>query len=203
LRNQGEADDVPGWLERARGGSRDALGAALESCRRYLLRVAGRRLDPELRAKGGASDVVQQTFLEAQRDFTQFAGDSEAEWLAWLRHLLLHNVGKLQRHYRTGKRRADREIALDGDGRVDRIEPAAEWTSPSGHAAANEAAARLEAAMARLPQEYRQILELRHREQCSFREIGERLGRSTNAARMLWVRAVERLREELPESHDR
>jgi RNA polymerase sigma-70 factor (ECF subfamily) len=196
------AVDLPDALAQARGGSREALGAALEACRHYLLRMAGRQLDPEIRAKGGASDLVQQTFLEAQRDFAHFQGTSETELLAWLRHLLLHNVGKLQRHYRTRKRQAGREVTLAGDDRSSGPEPAADWTSPSGQAAANEEAARLEEGLARLPEPYRRVIEWRHREQCSFREIGARLGRTPNAARMLWVRAVERLREELPESHE-
>src|SRR3954468_10328040 len=94
------------WLAAARGGSREALGQALQECPRYLLGVAQRELDSELQAKGGASDLVQQTSLEAQRDFTKFHGDTEGELHAWLRSLLLHNLGKFRRRYRTGKRQA-------------------------------------------------------------------------------------------------
>ena len=53
-------------LAAARTGSSEALGQALQACRGYLLLLAERELDPDLRAKGGASDVVQETFLEAQ-----------------------------------------------------------------------------------------------------------------------------------------
>ena len=70
------------WLTAARDGCRDALGKALESCRRYLLCVARHELDLSLQAKGGASDLVQETFLEAHRDFDRFRGDSEVELLA-------------------------------------------------------------------------------------------------------------------------
>jgi RNA polymerase sigma-70 factor (ECF subfamily) len=202
LEDEDMAVDVRDCLSRARGGSREALGSALEACRHYLLHVAGRRLDREIRAKGGASDLVQQTFLEAQRDFAQFAGTTETELLAWLRHLLLHNVGKLERYYRTRKRHAGREVTLAGRAGSGGPEPAADLTSPSGRAAANEEVARLEEVLARLPDAYRQVIELRHREQRSFREIGARLGRTPNAARMLWVRAVERLREEVFKTHE-
>ena len=61
------SDEFAGWLIAARAGSSEALGRALEACRRYLLLVAEQDLDPDLRAKGGASDLVQQTFLEAQQ----------------------------------------------------------------------------------------------------------------------------------------
>jgi RNA polymerase sigma-70 factor, ECF subfamily len=64
--------DASQYLPAARAGSREALGQALEICRGYLLRVANQGLDAELRAKGGASDLVQETFLEAQRDFGRF-----------------------------------------------------------------------------------------------------------------------------------
>src|SRR5262249_3376165 len=97
------------WLGSARTGAREALGRALEGCRDYLLMVANKELDPQLQAKGGASDLVQQTFLEAQRDFGRFQGNSEDELLAWLRRLLLHNLADFTRRYRdTGKRQADR-----------------------------------------------------------------------------------------------
>src|SRR5262249_54728266 len=104
------AADGAGWLARARAGDRDALGRVLEVCRRYLLLIADRQLDADLRAKGGASDLVQETFLEAQRDFAQFAGNSEEELRAWLRRMLLNNLGNFTRRYRaTGKRAVGRE----------------------------------------------------------------------------------------------
>src|SRR4051812_49212731 len=100
-----EADRTAGKLAEARAGSQEALGQALEACRRYLLLVAQSELAPELQAKGGASDLVQQTFLEAQRDFPCFAGTSEAELLAWLRCILLHTLGKFSRQYRATQKR--------------------------------------------------------------------------------------------------
>ena len=94
--------NVSARLEAARSGSGDALGRVLESYRAYLLLVAARELDPKLRAKGGASDLVQETFLEAQRDFGGFHGNSDGELRAWLRQLLLHNVANFARRYRDG-----------------------------------------------------------------------------------------------------
>src|SRR5262245_29910755 len=102
------------FLPAARAGSRDALGQALDACRHYLLRIAQAGLDPDLRAKAGASDLVQETFLEAQRDFARFQGTSEAELLAWLRRLLLNNVANFTRRYReTAKRQTGREVPLE------------------------------------------------------------------------------------------
>ena len=75
-------ESIGKWLPAAQAGSREALGQVLEACRAYLLLIAREELDPALQAKGGASDLVQQTFLEAQRDFARFQGDSRS-LLAW------------------------------------------------------------------------------------------------------------------------
>jgi RNA polymerase sigma-70 factor (ECF subfamily) len=190
-------------LAAAQAGSVEALGQALEECRDYLLLIAGRELDPDLRAKGGASDLVQETFLEAQRDFARFQGDSPDELRAWLRRMLLNNVANFTRHYRaTAKRQAGRELALEaGNPSQERgAGLAADVPTPSVEAIANEQAQALQAAMAQLPEDYRQVLALRHQEQLSFEEIGTRLQRTANAARLLWLRAVDRLQQVLGES---
>jgi RNA polymerase sigma-70 factor (ECF subfamily) len=189
--------DVGRWLAEARGGCHDALGQALEACRAYLLLIAEEELDPELRRKGGASDLVQETFLEAQRDFLRFQGATPDEWRAWLRRLLLNNVTDFGRRYRvTTKRDAGREVPLDDSGGPARDLAAAD-TPPSGRAMAQEQSEALAAALTRLPEDYRQVILLRYQEQLSFEEIGSQLGRTPEAARMLWVRAVERLKQEM------
>ena len=130
------------WLTAARAGSRAALGQALDSCRTYRVWVADRELDPALRAKGGASDLVQETFLEAQRDFAQFQGASEAELRAWLSRLLFNNVCNFSRRFRdTDKRAVDREVALRREGSSDGgCGPQARAPSPSTQAMEQEQA---------------------------------------------------------------
>jgi RNA polymerase sigma-70 factor (ECF subfamily) len=196
----GRLTDAARLLAAARGGSTEALGEALESCRAYLLHVALSEMTAELQAKGGASDLVQEAFLDAQRDFGQFQGSSEEELLAWLRQVLLHKLANFRRHYRgTGKRDVAREAALPsgdtsgaGMGQV-----SADTPTPSKYAVANEKAQALEEALARLPEEYRQVILLRHDQTHSFEEIGRIMGRTANAARKLWTRALERLQQEL------
>src|SRR4051812_39065848 len=99
----------------ARRGSSEALGELLENCRRYLLTIARRELDPDLNGKGSASDLVQDTFLEAQRDFNQFDGTDDAALCHWLRQLLLNNLKNFRRHYRAAKRRSDLEVSFTGE----------------------------------------------------------------------------------------
>lgn len=189
-------------LHAARAGSRDSLGQALQSFRHYLLEIARVELDPVLRAKGGASDLVQETFLEASQAFSHFHGASRAELRAWLRCLLLHHVAKHGRRFRTTRKRGiDREIALDAASAGAGTLPARQET-PSQAVVADEEMERLQAALARLPADYRDIVRLRYQEGRSFEEIAVHIGRTANAARLLWLRAVERVKHELKRGPD-
>jgi RNA polymerase sigma-70 factor, ECF subfamily len=187
-------------LAAARAGSREALGQVLEACRGYLLLLARRECDPELQAKGGASDLVQETFLEAQQDFAQFHGSSEEELRAWLRQLLLHNLANFVRRYRTtAKRQLGREVGVDAGGSAaggGGTLPA-DVPSPSGLAMAHEQAEALRRALGRLPEDYRQVILFRYQEQRPFEEIARLMHRSSNAVRTLWSRAIRRLRQEM------
>jgi RNA polymerase sigma-70 factor (ECF subfamily) len=194
------APDAARWLPAAQAGSQEALGRMLDACRGYLLRIAGQELDPGLRAKGGASDLVQETLLDALRDFGHFRGNSEQELFAWLRRLLLNNLSNFARRYRdTAKRQASAEVPLDAGG------PSADWaatligsdSTPSAHVMAEEQAGAIQRALERLPDEYRQVILFRYQSELPFEEIGRRMGRSANTVEKLWLRAVERLRQEL------
>jgi RNA polymerase sigma-70 factor (ECF subfamily) len=196
----GAAKDINQLLPAARAGDSVAMGHALENYRHYLLLVALRELDPALQAKAGASDLVQETFLEAQRDFECFHGTSEEELRVWLRRLLLNNVANFTRRYRdTEKRAVGREVPLGTGGPSDihGAECSADTPSPSGAAVANEQARALQQALQRLPDDYRQIIWLRYQEQRPFEEIAQLLHRSPNAVRKLWARALGRLQKEL------
>jgi RNA polymerase sigma-70 factor (ECF subfamily) len=187
-------------LSEARHGSREALGQVLQLFRGYLLQIAERELDCQLRAKGGASDLVQEAFLEANRAFPRFDGKSAGELRAWLRKLLLDRVGKWKRRYRTTqKRRINRErslpIATLAEGRfVGALSP---LPSPSDEAMAHEQVAVLHMVLGRLPEDYRRVIALRYQDNLSFELIGARMGRSANAACLLWLRALERVKQEL------
>jgi RNA polymerase sigma-70 factor (ECF subfamily) len=184
----------------ARAGSADALGRALEHFRDYLLAIANRQLDPALRAKGGASDIVQETFLEAQRDFAQFTGSTAVELKAWLARLMMNNAANFARHYKaTDKRQVAREVGLpaptptvpEGSSLPGRAE------TPSVEMMAGEQTEALQKAIARLPEDYRQVITWRIQEDREFAEIAQMMGRSENAVRKLWFRAIEQLQQEM------
>jgi RNA polymerase sigma-70 factor (ECF subfamily) len=197
MADRGENADC--LLAAARGGSREALGNALEAWRRYLLAIAEGQLDADLRGKGGASDLVQETFLEAQRDFERFRGSSPDELRAWLRQVLLNNVGAFTRRFRaTSKRSVGLEVVIHaGRSSAGPGEPlAASNLSPSGIAIEREQASALRRALERLPDDYKRVVVLRFEEGRSFDEIGDLTDRSPDAARKVWARAMERLRHE-------
>src|SRR5262249_45763303 len=152
-----------------------------EACRGYLLMVANRGLDPDLRAKGGASDLVQETFLEAQRDFPQFDGSTDVELRAWLNRLLYNNLANFGRHFRaTTKRQIDREQALQTDSAAQGAGAglAAQIPTPSRQAVTREQAEAVEAAITKLPEDYRRVIILRNQEDRPFDEIARLMNRS-------------------------
>ena len=191
-------EDVGKWLPAAQAGSREALGQIMEACRAYLLLIAQEELDPALQAKCGASDLVQQTFLEAQRDFARFHGNSSS-LLAWMRRLLLNNLANFRRDYRRDKRRVTREVSLPAGDSSSWWEGGLRSASPSPSVAVmrREQSQALEQALQRLPEDYRHVVHLRYREEQSFEAIAERMQRSPNAVRKLWARAIERLQQEM------
>jgi RNA polymerase sigma-70 factor (ECF subfamily) len=188
-------------LAAARSGSREALGQVLSQYHSYLLQIARRELARDLSSKGGASDLVQETFLEAQRFFDRFGGCSAAEVRAWLRCLLLHHTAKIGRRFHTTqKRRLAREVSLDASNppatSAEALPPAS-MPSPSAYLLARERREVLLRALDRLPDDYRRVMLLRYQKEMTFDEIGRDMRRSGDAVRMLWARALERLKHEL------
>jgi RNA polymerase sigma-70 factor (ECF subfamily) len=183
------------------GFTGEEAGRGLECFRSYLLLLARVRLDPTVRAKVGASDVVQQTLFEAHRDFARFRGRTVGEQAAWLRQILARNLANVVRDLRRDKRDVDRERGLQAalDESASRLEGwlAAEQSSPSQQVERRERAVRLAEALAALPENQREAVVLRHWHGCSLVEIGERLGCTTAAVTGLLHRGLRKLRQQL------
>lgn len=178
-------------LAAARAGDRAALGRLMDVFRTYLLAVADGELAPGVRPKAQPSDVVQDAFLEAYRVFDRFAGAEPEQFRAWLRGILLHKVSDAHKRYLdAAKREPDREEALRDD-------VAEAGPTPSGAASRDEEARLVAAALGRLDPTDRQVIVWRNWDGVPFAEIGRRLGRSEDAARMLFARALERFQTAL------
>jgi RNA polymerase sigma-70 factor (ECF subfamily) len=173
----------------------------LERFRSYLLLLARVRLEPMVRAKVGASDVVQQTLLEAHRNRAQFHGRTVGEQAAWLRQILARNLANVVRDLRRDKRDVAREQLMQAalDESASRMEAwlAAEQSSPSQQVERQERAVRLAEVLATLPENQREAVILRHWQGSSLVEIGERLGCTTAAVTGLLHRGLRKLRQHL------
>jgi RNA polymerase sigma-70 factor, ECF subfamily len=182
-------------LAQARAGDSEALGRVLDGYREYLRLLARARVGQELRVRLDPSDLVQETLLEAQRDFRQFHGGSEAELAVWLRRILARNLADQLKYHQSQKRDVGREQPLEALIEQAHEALAAPLSTPSKQASSREQAVVMASALARLPEDYREVITLRHLEGRSFDEIGAQMGRSAGAVRMLWMRALERLGE--------
>jgi RNA polymerase sigma-70 factor (ECF subfamily) len=169
----------------------------LEKYRGYLQLVAEQQIDPPLRAKVGGSDLVQETFAEAHRDFPQFRGVTAEEFHAWLLQILSRNLDDVRRRFGRQKRDVSREVPhADGRSLASQL-PASPGMSPSSLVRQRERDAELEAAFEKLSDRHREVIELRHRMDLAFGEVGERLGISEEAAKKRWSRAIANLQSRL------
>jgi WD40 repeat protein/serine/threonine protein kinase len=91
-----ESQRVAQWIEAARRGSSEALASLLELSRPYLVRLADLHLKPDIKTHLADVDLVQDTFLEAQRQLAQFSGTTEAELQGWLRNIFINNLLRVE-----------------------------------------------------------------------------------------------------------
>jgi RNA polymerase sigma-70 factor (ECF subfamily) len=202
---QDTADSAPGkLLQQARAGYGPALGELLERYRAYLLVLARVQIGRRLQGKVDASDIVQEAFLGAHRDFAQFRGGTINEFAGWMRQILASLLANLVRHYHGTQRRdvrLERQLAAELEKSslaLDRALVAAQ-SSPSQQAARREQSVRLADALARLPGDWRDLLILRHLEGLTFPEVARRMGRTVDSVKKQWPRALAGLRRLMEE----
>ncbi len=196
-----QADEpIPDELVKlAKAGDAQALGQLLESYRNYLGLLARVQVGRRLQGKLDASDVLQETFLEAYRGVDHFRGSSEREFLGWLRQILAANLSnQVRRYYGTKRRnlRLERDLADDMERSSQALDRGlvAEQSSPSQLAARREQAVLLADSLSGLPPDYREVIILRHLEDLTFPEVAKRMGRTEDSVKNLWARALARLR---------
>jgi RNA polymerase sigma-70 factor (ECF subfamily) len=188
----------------AQAGDTAALGEVLESFRAYLTLLARVQINRRLQKKVDPTDVVQDTFLEAHRDFGQFRGTSEGELSSWLRQILVRNLANQVRLY-LGTQARDPRLERDLREELDRSSRAldrhlmGQGSTPSQKAMRREQTQQLAEALNRLPDDYQEVILLRHLEGLPFAEVARRMQRSLDSVDKLWVRALARLRRSLEE----
>jgi RNA polymerase sigma-70 factor, ECF subfamily len=180
------------------------LGQLLERYRAFLRVAAERDLNGAMKVRCDASDIVQETLLEAAEGFEHFKGCSEREFFAWFMNIYANNKKDAYRQHigaeKRSLRREQRPPADDESPSFIWIDPAAKQASPSQNMIRGERALRLAAVLQSLPDAQRKAVILRHLEGLTLDEIAIRLDRSHTAAAGLIKRGLEKLRQNMSES---
>ena len=173
-------------------GDSTARWRALEACRDYLRLVIERGRWAKNGASLRASDLVQKTIVDGWDNFSAFHGHTPHQLRAWLTSILIHSS--------LNARRRPYEVPIESGGRVENVADSA--SSPSKAVRKSDARGALESVLAGLPARYRDVIHFRLWDQRSFAQIGERLSVTEDGARMLYGRAIARLRESMRPGND-
>lgn len=169
----------------------------------YLRLLTRLELGGRLRAKLDESDVVQQALLQAHAKRGQFQGQTEGEWLGWLRAILASTLATAARRFGTEARDLARERSLEAELELSssRLEVllAADQSSPSERAVRGEEVVRLAQAMACLPADERTVVELHHLKGLPVADVAAQMERTRPAVAGLLFRGLKKLRRMLSE----
>jgi RNA polymerase sigma-70 factor (ECF subfamily) len=200
--------DTQVLLDQARRGDATAVEQLLAHHREPVRRMIGMRLDPAIRPRVDASDVVQEVLLEASRRLADYLRAPTMPFHLWLRHIARdHLIDAHRRHRQAQRRTVDRER---------RIEPARADASsldmvnqlldpgltPATAAMREEIQGRFQSALDALPEDDREIVLMRHFEQLSNQDVASALALTEAAASMRYLRAIRRLRALLLSASD-
>ena len=178
----------------------------LNEFRSYLYLMARAHLGPRMQQQVDASDLVQQTLMDAYAKKGQFRGDTDAERAAWLRQILAHNLKDALRYHHRARRDVSRQRVLEA-GVDQSFQRAQSWleasqSSPSQQAEKKEELLRLANAVTQLPDDQRDAVILRHLQGLSLAEVANQLDRSESAAAGLVYRGLKKLHDLLDEPEE-
>jgi RNA polymerase sigma-70 factor (ECF subfamily) len=194
-----DSSHTRGLLDKVRRGDRSALGVLLERHRDGLEAFLDFHLDPGLRARLDASDLVQETQLEVVRRMDDFLSRRPMPFHLWLRKTAYQRLLNLRRDHRRGRRSVEREVPWPERSSLLLARAFLGGPSPSRQAEAREFAQRVRRAVAELPEADREILLMRHAEELPYEEIACLLEIEPAAARKRYGRALIRLQKVLTE----
>src|SRR5262245_12490663 len=196
-----DPEDIDQLLRRAANGDAAGWCALVERYHDRLRRSVGLRLDPRLRGRVDASDILQDTYLDASRQLADYARDPPLPFFLWLRRIAGSRLYKVHRQYLgTRMREVGREVSIDR-GPLPGASSAALAARLLGHddrpseaMQRAERRARIQDALDQMDPTDREVLVLRHFEQLTSPEAARELGISEAAAAKRYIRALARLR---------
>jgi RNA polymerase sigma-70 factor (ECF subfamily) len=191
-----DSEETRGLLEQARAGSAQAFERLFAQYREQLRQLVDLRLDARVRARVDASDVVQETYLEAYRRLSTYLDKPPLPFRLWLRQIAHDRTLKAGRDHRTARRRStDREVPLPEQSSLALAGKLLAGSTPSQQLNRRELAQRLRQVMALLPETDREILVMRHFEGLSNQEVACLLGLEPGTVSKRHGRAMLRLHQ--------
>ena len=182
-------------------GGQQALAALFSTCGERLERIVSFRLDPRIRGRIDAADILQEAYLEASNRLPSFLESRDVTFFVWLRQQTLQTLVDIHRRHFRQKRDVKREIhfffILTSHGTSLSIAHflVGQLTSPSQIVAQAEEMQWLEQALNSMNEVDREVLALRHFEQLGNSQVAEILGLTPTAASNRYLRAAARLSE--------
>ncbi len=176
-------------VHQARRGNRASLHLLLERYSDRLLDRIRLMMGEAARSHAESGDFLQGVFVEILEGFDRFHPDDDRAFLRWATQIARNNI---RDHLRRRRERALESTALElGLG------PSPPGESPAEQAVQLEHIELVVDALAEMPADQRQVIELRHFEQMGFADIGVAMSRSDDASRFLYARAVLKLARQL------
>ena len=174
----------------AQGGDTHALETLFRRTYPDLVQAARFRLGPELRGRMETLDVAHYAYCEALRSLGDYKYEGKGSFRRWLLGIVENKIRNLFHFHKAQRRDPAREVSLEAAP-----PPPASTAEPSFKLFEKEDRERLEAAMDRLPEDHREVIVCRYYLGMSWKEIGEQLSRSEEAAQMLRNRALLKLKQ--------
>jgi RNA polymerase sigma-70 factor (subfamily 1) len=185
----GDPPDVSPLIRRFRDGDHEAWRTLFERYAGALGRRVSRHLSPALRRRMGVSDVLQETQVAAFDARDRFTGETIEEFRRWPFGIAEHKTLDMARRHQQAEERSIRREVADADGEeVDSL--IAPQATPSEVAMAGELADLACRARDSLPAAHREILRLTREDGLTLGEAAECMGRSREAAKKLYGRAL-------------
>ena len=202
-----DAENTQSLLREIKAGDDAAINRLLERHRAALRRMVEMRLDPKIRQRVDASDIVQEAMMEANRRLTAFLEKPGMPFHLWIRQIATDRlIDQHRRHRVSQKRSVDMEQAPVVAANLDHSTiqfgpqlPGRELT-PAAAAIRAEMQRRFEQAIAEMEERDQQIIVMRHFEKLTNQEVASVLGLTEPAASMRYLRAIRRLQQQLAPS---
>ena len=194
-------NQAQGLIQRAAAGDEAALTDLLDSYRDRLRRMVLLRMNPLLKSRLNPSDVLQESFLDAHRQFPEYANSQATSVYFWLRNIVSKRLGKLHRfHLDAEMRDAKREMSLDANltgasSMFLAAHLAASSTSVDQKIFQAEVQVKLQAALAEIDEKDREVIALRHFEELTTEETAEILSLTRSGVLKRYTRALRKLRD--------